>query len=123
MPDGHGEARAINSSPASQSELLEAGESAGEGDRGSAAPEGKELIDEEPIDKQHATFQLLREEVLEGVGRIGGWLGELRLDSDLDISHGVVRYLELLKLSALLQCPPGSRVSPIRSPMSMRACS
>jgi CRISPR/Cas system-associated exonuclease Cas4 (RecB family) len=53
----------------------------------------------------HATFQLLREEVLEGVARIGGRLGELRLDTDLDISHGVVRYLELLKLSTLLQRP------------------
>jgi DNA helicase-2/ATP-dependent DNA helicase PcrA len=34
-------------------------------------------------------------------------LGELRLDTDLDISHGVVRYLELLKLSALVQRPEG----------------
>ena len=46
---------------------------------------------------------MLREELLAGVARIGGRLGELRLDTDLDISHGVVRYLELLKLSALLQ--------------------
>jgi len=60
-----------------------------------------------PVDELHATFQLLREEVLEGVARIGGRLGELRLDTDLDISHGVVRYLELLKLSALLQRPEG----------------
>ena len=46
-----------------------------------------------------------------GVARIGGRLGELRLDTDLDISHGVVRYLELLKLAALLQRPrgPGAR--------------
>ena len=46
---------------------------------------------------------VLREELIDGVARIGGRLGELRLDTDLDISHGVVRYLELLKLSALLQ--------------------
>jgi len=52
-----------------------------------------------------ATLQLLREEVLGSVARIGERLGELRLDTDLDISHGVVRYLELLKLSALLQRP------------------
>ena len=45
----------------------------------------------------------LREELIAGVARIGERLGELRLDTDLDISHGVVRYLELLKLSALLQ--------------------
>ncbi|HYM55950.1 MAG TPA: PD-(D/E)XK nuclease family protein [Solirubrobacteraceae bacterium] len=52
-------------------------------------------------------LHLLREEVLGSVARIGGRLGELRLDTDLDISHGVVRYLELLKLSALLQHPAG----------------
>ena len=57
------------------------------------------------------TFQLLREEVLDGVARIGGRLGELRLDTDLDISHGVVRYLELLKLSALLQRPEGQSLA------------
>jgi DNA helicase II / ATP-dependent DNA helicase PcrA len=53
------------------------------------------------------TLQLLREEVLDSVGRIGGRLGELRLDTDLDVSHGVVRYLELLKLAALIQRPAG----------------
>jgi DNA helicase-2/ATP-dependent DNA helicase PcrA len=56
------------------------------------------------------TLQLLREEVLDGVGRIGGRLGELRLDTDLDISHGVVRYLELLKLAALIQRPAGQDI-------------
>ena len=50
---------------------------------------------------------MLREELLASVARIGGRLGELRLDTDLDISHGVVRYLELLKLAALLQRPEG----------------
>jgi RecB family exonuclease len=53
------------------------------------------------------TYQLLREEVLESVARIGGHLGELRLDTELDLAHGVVRYLELLKLAALLQRPAG----------------
>ena len=52
-------------------------------------------------------FARLREEVLAGVARIGGRLGELRLDTELDVSHGVVRYLELLKLSALLQRSEG----------------
>ena len=50
---------------------------------------------------------LLRSEVLASVARIGGRLAELRLDTDLDISHGVVSYLELLKLSALMQRPEG----------------
>jgi RecB family exonuclease len=45
----------------------------------------------------------MRAELLESVWRIGGRLGELRLDTDLDIAHGVVRYLEMLKVAALLQ--------------------
>jgi DNA helicase-2/ATP-dependent DNA helicase PcrA len=51
------------------------------------------------------TLRLMREEVLASVARIGGRIGELRLDTDLDISHGMVRYLELLKLAALLRRP------------------
>jgi DNA helicase II / ATP-dependent DNA helicase PcrA len=62
---------------------------------------------ESPAAQLESTLRLLREEVLDSVARIGGRLGELRLDTDLDISHGVVRYLELLKLSALLQRPEG----------------
>jgi RecB family exonuclease len=65
----------------------------------------------EPVESRlQTTLQLLREEVLGSVARIGGRLGELRLDTDLDISHGVVRYLELLKLSALLQRPEGQEL-------------
>ncbi|HLB21769.1 MAG TPA: PD-(D/E)XK nuclease family protein [Solirubrobacteraceae bacterium] len=62
-------------------------------------------------DRLEATYQLLREEVLESVVQIGGHLSELRLDTELDISHGVVRYLELLKLAALLQRPAGQEVA------------
>jgi len=57
------------------------------------------------------TLRMLREEVIEGAMRIGGRLGELRLDTQLDISHGVVRYLELLKLTALVQRPQGQSVA------------
>jgi RecB family exonuclease len=63
-----------------------------------------------PTGQLEATLELLREEVLTSVARIGGRLGELRLDTELDVSHGVVRYLELLKLSALLQRPGGQSV-------------
>ena len=63
-----------------------------------------------PTGQLEATLELLREEVLTSVTRIGGRLGELRLDTELDVSHGVVRYLELLKLSALLQRPRGQSV-------------
>ncbi|HUB75371.1 MAG TPA: PD-(D/E)XK nuclease family protein [Solirubrobacteraceae bacterium] len=59
---------------------------------------------EEPL---QAALASLREQVLDSVARIGSRLGELRLDTDLDVAHGVVRYLELLKVSALLQRPPG----------------
>jgi DNA helicase II / ATP-dependent DNA helicase PcrA len=51
---------------------------------------------------------MLREEVLADVARIARRLGELRLDTDLDVSHGIVRYLELIKLAAL-QERPGER--------------
>jgi DNA helicase II / ATP-dependent DNA helicase PcrA len=54
-----------------------------------------------------ATVEALREEVLGGAARVAGRLGELRLDTDLDISHGVVRYLELVKLAALKDRPTG----------------
>ena len=79
--------------------------------------EGEDRDAEEPQDgrrrEDEALLQMLRmmrEEVLASVARIGGRLGELRLDTDLDISHGVVRYLELLKLSALTQRPDGQRL-------------
>ena len=49
--------------------------------------------------------RIVREELLVDIARIGARLSELRLDTDLDISHGVARYLELLKLSALAQRP------------------
>jgi|HubBroStandDraft_3_1064219.scaffolds.fasta_scaffold00244_10 RecB family exonuclease len=57
-----------------------------------------------------AMVELMREEVLGGAARIAGRLGELRLDTDLDISHGVVRYLELVKLAALQHRPAGQSV-------------
>jgi RecB family exonuclease len=57
-------------------------------------------------DRLQSTFELLREEVLESAVRIGGRLSELRLDTELDVAHGVVRYLELIKLAAVLQRSP-----------------
>jgi DNA helicase-2/ATP-dependent DNA helicase PcrA len=58
-----------------------------------------------PDETLHATFRVLRDELLESVARTGARLGELRLDTDLDISHAVVRYLELIKLAALIERP------------------
>jgi DNA helicase II / ATP-dependent DNA helicase PcrA len=106
VPDAHVEAPAVEPSPAGPGEASAAGDSGGEGER--ASSEGKN--DARADGEIEATFQLLREEVLDGVARIGGRLGELRLDTELDISHGVVRYLELLKLAALLQRPDGQSI-------------
>jgi CRISPR/Cas system-associated exonuclease Cas4 (RecB family) len=102
VPDAHAETRTEEESPAANGAPRQAGVTNGVGDQAHA-----DLIDRDPDGQIHATFQLLRDEVLDAVARIGGRLGELRLDTDLDISHGVVRYLELLKLSALLQRPDG----------------
>ncbi len=64
-----------------------------------------------PAETLHSTYRLLRDEVLEGTMRAGGRLGELRLDTDLDVSHAVVRYLELLKLAALIERPEGQSLA------------
>ncbi|GAC1434164.1 MAG: hypothetical protein NVSMB51_00690 [Solirubrobacteraceae bacterium] len=64
-----------------------------------------------PAEALHSTFRALRDELLESVPRIGARIGELRLDTDLDISHGVVRLLELVKLAALLQRPDGQPIA------------
>jgi CRISPR/Cas system-associated exonuclease Cas4 (RecB family) len=102
VPDPHAEGPAEDPSPAPNGAAMQAGDTNREGDHANA-----HINDQDPDGEIHATFQLLRDEVLDAVTRIGGRLGELRLDTDLDISHGVVRYLELLKLSALVQRPDG----------------
>lgn len=96
-------------------------------DRGAAQPpspfaeEAREAVggvwldrDEElfgPAETLHAAFRALRDELLADVSRVGASLGELRFDTDLDIGHAVVRYLELVKLAALLARPPGQGVA------------
>jgi DNA helicase II / ATP-dependent DNA helicase PcrA len=62
-----------------------------------------------PAETLQSTYRLLRDELLEGTMRAGGRLAELRFDTDLDISHAVVRYLELLKLAALISRDEGER--------------
>ncbi len=93
-----------------------------EGTAGESSPPGNGPgeIEQDGEGELAATLQLLREEVLGSVARIGGRLGELRLDTDLDISHGVVRYLELLKLSALLQRPPGQSLAEALADINVR---
>jgi DNA helicase II / ATP-dependent DNA helicase PcrA len=75
---------------------------------GAAAPPEPFAPSEDPLPaggraELEAGLREMRGEVLESVWRIGGRLGELRLDTELDIAHGVVRYLEMVKLAALLQ--------------------
>jgi DNA helicase II / ATP-dependent DNA helicase PcrA len=62
-----------------------------------------------PAETLQSTFRLLRDELLTTVSQVGGRLGELRFDTDLDVSHAVVRYMELLKLSALLERTRGGQ--------------
>jgi len=73
-----------------------------------------------PDEALHATFTQLRDELLGSVGRVGGRIGELRLDTDLDVSHGVTRYLELVKLSALLERPAGQSVADALADINVR---
>ncbi len=47
-----------------------------------------------PAESLHSTYRILRDELLETIKRTGTRIGELRFDTDLDISHAVVRYLE-----------------------------
>lgn len=63
------------------------------------------------VESLQPAIEALREEVLGGAARVAGRLGELRLDTDLDVSHGVVRYLELVKLQALKQRPEGQSLA------------
>ena len=63
-----------------------------------------------PAETLQSTFRILRDELLDTVARTAGRLSELRFDTDLDVSHAVVRHLELIKLAALLERPDGQTV-------------
>jgi superfamily I DNA/RNA helicase/CRISPR/Cas system-associated exonuclease Cas4 (RecB family) len=52
-----------------------------------------------------ATYRMIRDEVLETSWKAGGALGELRLDTAVDVNRAVARFLELIKLAALVQRP------------------
>ncbi|HEY1595368.1 MAG TPA: ATP-dependent DNA helicase [Thermoleophilaceae bacterium] len=67
---------------------------------------GEELREEElfgPAEGLHSTFRMLRDELLDSVSSVGSRLSEMRLDTYLDVSQSVVRYLELLKVAALIE--------------------
>ena len=82
-----------------------------------------EVLEEElfgPEEALHATFQALRDELLKDVARVGKGLGELRFDTDLDVTHAVARYLELVKLAALIERPEGQSVADALGPVNQR---
>jgi len=56
-----------------------------------------------PAETLQSTFRVLRDELMTTISQVGGRLGELRFDTDLDVSHAVVRSLEVMKISALME--------------------
>ena len=58
-----------------------------------------------PAEGLHSTYRMLRDEVLEASWRAGSALSEMRLDTAEDVTQAVARYLELIKLAALVQQP------------------
>ena len=73
--------------------------------RGGARAIGAEDGHEEelfgPAEGLHATYRMVRDEVLEASLDGGRELNEMRLDTAVDVNRAVARYLELLKLAAL----------------------
>jgi DNA helicase II / ATP-dependent DNA helicase PcrA len=56
-----------------------------------------------PAEGLHSTFRIMRDELLDTIARVGGRLGEMRLDTYLDVDQAVSRYLELIKVAALIE--------------------
>ncbi|MEX2413559.1 MAG: ATP-dependent DNA helicase [Thermoleophilaceae bacterium] len=97
-------ADASNGTPARPSPLYERARE--------AAGVEEEAVEEElfgPAEGLHATFRIMRDELLDTVARLGGRLGEMRLDTTLDVSQAVGRYLELAKVAALIERSKGGQ--------------
>jgi DNA helicase-2/ATP-dependent DNA helicase PcrA len=58
-----------------------------------------------PAEGLHATYRMLREEMLAASWKAGRELSEPRLDTAIDVNRAIARYLELLKLASLAQRP------------------
>jgi DNA helicase-2/ATP-dependent DNA helicase PcrA len=66
----------------------------------------EEIFEEElfgPAEGLHSTFRIMRDELLDSVAQVGGRLAEMRLDTYLDVDQAVARYLELIKVAALIE--------------------
>ena len=70
---------------------------------------GEELYG--PAEGLHATYRMIQDEVLEEAWRAGGQLNEPRLDTAMDVNRAVARFLELLKIAALIQRPGSEPVA------------
>jgi DNA helicase-2/ATP-dependent DNA helicase PcrA len=65
----------------------------------------EEAFEEElfgPAEGLHSTFRIMRDELLDTVARVGGRLGEMRLDTAMDVSNAVASFLELVKVAAVI---------------------
>ncbi len=74
-------------------------------DARAAADVPEERIEEDlfgPDEGLHSVFRAMRDELLDTVAQVGGRLGEMRLDTTVDVSQAVARFLELVKVSALI---------------------
>jgi DNA helicase-2/ATP-dependent DNA helicase PcrA len=69
---------------------------------------GEELFG--PAEGLQATYRMIQDEVLEEAWRAGGKLREPRLDTYVDVTRAVARFLELVKLAGLIQ---GSAQEPV----------
>ncbi len=70
--------------------------------------QGEELFG--PAEGLQATYRMIQDEVLEEAWRAGGKLREPRLDTYVDVTRAVARFLELVKLAGLIQ---GSQEEPV----------
>jgi DNA helicase II / ATP-dependent DNA helicase PcrA len=75
---------------------------------GSEQEHGEELFG--PAEGLQATYRMIQDEVLEEAWRAGGKLREPRLDTYVDVTRAVARFLELVKLAGLIQ---GSAEEPV----------
>jgi ATP-dependent DNA helicase UvrD/PcrA len=66
---------------------------------------GEELFG--PAEGLQATYRMIQDEVLEEAWRAGGKLREPRLDTYVDVTRAVARFLELVKLAGLIQGSSG----------------
>jgi DNA helicase-2/ATP-dependent DNA helicase PcrA len=55
-----------------------------------------------PAEGLHSAFRIMRDELLDTVARVGGRLGEMRLDTAMDVSNAVASFLELVKVAAVI---------------------